>query len=146
MSDNDRMRIDKWLWVARFFKTRSLAATVIASHKIRCNGEHVKPARDLKVGDELEITIGQLSHTLLGLAILLLSVPAASSEQLGRVVGIADGDTLTLLDVSRQQHKVRLASIDAPEAHQPFSQKSKTSLSALAFNKEVVVECPKNHF
>jgi ribosome-associated heat shock protein Hsp15 len=54
-----RMRIDKWLWVARFFKTRSLAATAIASHKIRCNGDHVKPARDLKVGDELEITIGQ---------------------------------------------------------------------------------------
>jgi ribosome-associated heat shock protein Hsp15 len=58
MSD-DRMRIDKWLWVARFFKTRSLAAVAIASHKIKCNGEHVKPARELKVGDELEITIGQ---------------------------------------------------------------------------------------
>jgi ribosome-associated heat shock protein Hsp15 len=53
------MRIDKWLWVARFFKTRSLASTAIASHKIKCNGEHVKPARELKVGDELEITIGQ---------------------------------------------------------------------------------------
>lgn len=53
------MRIDKWLWVARFFKTRSLASVAIASHKIRCNGDHVKPARDLKVGDELEITIGQ---------------------------------------------------------------------------------------
>ncbi len=56
---DDRMRIDKWLWVARFFKTRSLAAQAIASHKIRCNGDHVKPARDLKAGDELEITIGQ---------------------------------------------------------------------------------------
>jgi ribosome-associated heat shock protein Hsp15 len=56
---NERMRIDKWLWVARFFKTRSLASMAIASHKIRCNGDHVKPARDLKVGDELEITIGQ---------------------------------------------------------------------------------------
>jgi len=56
---NDRMRIDKWLWVARFFKTRSLASTAISSHKIRCNGDHVKPARDLKIGDELEITIGQ---------------------------------------------------------------------------------------
>ncbi len=53
------MRIDKWLWVARFFKTRSLASVAIASHKIRCNGDHVKPARDLNVGDELEITIGQ---------------------------------------------------------------------------------------
>jgi ribosome-associated heat shock protein Hsp15 len=57
--NDDRMRIDKWLWVARFFKTRSLAAQAIASHKIRCNGDHVKPARDLKIGDELEITIGQ---------------------------------------------------------------------------------------
>lgn len=58
MSDG-RMRIDKWLWVARFFKTRSLASTAIASHKIKCYGEHVKPARELRVGDELEITIGQ---------------------------------------------------------------------------------------
>ena len=58
MSEADRMRIDKWLWVARFFKTRSLAAASIASHRIKCNGEHVKPARDLKRGDELEITIG----------------------------------------------------------------------------------------
>jgi ribosome-associated heat shock protein Hsp15 len=59
MNDTARMRIDKWLWVARFFKTRSLASTAIASHKIKCNGEHVKPARELKIGDELEITIGQ---------------------------------------------------------------------------------------
>lgn len=56
---DDRMRIDKWLWVARFFKTRSLASTAITSHKIKCNGEPVKPARELKVGDELEIAIGQ---------------------------------------------------------------------------------------
>jgi ribosome-associated heat shock protein Hsp15 len=56
---NDRMRIDKWLWVARFFKTRSLAAAAISSHKIRCNGEHVKPARDLKIGDEIEVNTGQ---------------------------------------------------------------------------------------
>ena len=53
------MRIDKWLWVARFFKTRSLAADAIAGHKIKCNGEHVKPARELKMGDCLEIAIGQ---------------------------------------------------------------------------------------
>ena len=58
MSD-ERMRIDKWLWVARFFKTRSLASTATASHKIKCNGEHVKPARELKIGDEIEITIDQ---------------------------------------------------------------------------------------
>jgi ribosome-associated heat shock protein Hsp15 len=61
MSQAERMRIDKWLWAARFFKTRSLAAAAIAiaSHKVKCNGEHVKPARDLKVGDRIEVTIGQ---------------------------------------------------------------------------------------
>jgi ribosome-associated heat shock protein Hsp15 len=59
MTDTERMRIDKWLWVARFFKTRSLAATALASNKIKCNGEHVKPARELKIGDRLDITIGQ---------------------------------------------------------------------------------------
>lgn len=56
---SERMRIDKWLWAARFFKTRGLASTAIASHKIKCNGDHVKPARELNVGDELEIAIGQ---------------------------------------------------------------------------------------
>ncbi len=60
MSD-ERMRIDKWLWVARFFKTRSLASTAIASHKFKCNGEHIKPAREIKGGDEFDITIG---HTV----------------------------------------------------------------------------------
>ena len=59
MNDSEHMRIDKWLWVARFFKTRSLAAAAIASHKISCNGEHVKPARELKADDRIEITIGQ---------------------------------------------------------------------------------------
>lgn len=59
MTETERMRIDKWLWVARFFKTRSLAAEAIGSHRIRCNGENVKPARELRIGDELEITIGQ---------------------------------------------------------------------------------------
>jgi endonuclease YncB( thermonuclease family) len=52
-----------------------------------------------------------------------------------RVVGIADGDTLTVLDSSNQQHKVRLYGIDAPEKKQPFGTRSKQNLSALAFGK-----------
>ena len=59
MDEMERLRIDKWLWAARFFKTRSLAAAAIDSRKVRCNGEHVKPARDLKLGDEIEITTGE---------------------------------------------------------------------------------------
>jgi endonuclease YncB( thermonuclease family) len=55
------------------------------------------------------------------------------------VVGIADGDTLTVLTASKKQHKIRLAEIDAPENIQPFGTKSKQSLSDMCFGKEVEV-------
>jgi len=81
---NEGMRIDKWLWVARFFKTRSLASMAIASHKIRCNGDHVKPARDLKVGDELEITIGQTVFVVIVQGMAEQRRPAPEARQLYR--------------------------------------------------------------
>jgi ribosome-associated heat shock protein Hsp15 len=59
LSETERTRIDKWLWAARFFKTRSLAVAAINSRKVKCNGAHVKPARELKAGDEIEITLGE---------------------------------------------------------------------------------------
>jgi ribosome-associated heat shock protein Hsp15 len=52
------VRIDKWLWAARFFKTRSTAQQAVEGGKVRVNGERVKPAKDLRVGDELSIQIG----------------------------------------------------------------------------------------
>lgn len=58
----------------------------------------------------------------------------------GQVVGVADGDTLTLLTAARQEVRVRLAEIDAPEKAQPFGQSAKTSLSALCFRKPAQVQ------
>jgi ribosome-associated heat shock protein Hsp15 len=55
----DRQRVDKWLWAARFFKTRSLAADAIDAGRVRIDGHAVKPAKEIRVGDELEIHIGQ---------------------------------------------------------------------------------------
>ena len=52
------VRIDKWLWAARFFKTRSLAAAAVENGKVRWNGERIKPARLLKAGDLLHIDNG----------------------------------------------------------------------------------------
>jgi endonuclease YncB( thermonuclease family) len=76
--------------------------------------------------------------------VLFLSALSLQAETLtGYVVGIADGDTLTVLDASHQQHKIRLAGIDAPEKGQPFGDRSKQSLAAMAFNKNVTVEWNK---
>jgi len=52
------MRIDKWLWAARFFKTRSAAQQAIEGGKVKLNGERTKPARELKTGDALAIHVG----------------------------------------------------------------------------------------
>ena len=53
------LRVDKWLWAARFFKTRSLAQQAVEGGRVKVNEERVKPARPLKVGDRLEIHIGE---------------------------------------------------------------------------------------
>lgn len=55
MNDNARasMRLDKWLWVARFYKTRALTVEAIGSGKVHVNGERAKPAKSIKAGDEI---------------------------------------------------------------------------------------------
>jgi endonuclease YncB( thermonuclease family) len=64
---------------------------------------------------------------------------SAWADFTGDVVGVADGDTITVLDASKVQHKVRLAEIDAPEKAQAFGNRSKQALSALVFGKTVLV-------
>jgi ribosome-associated heat shock protein Hsp15 len=61
---DDRVRIDKWLWAARFYKTRSLAADAIAGGKVQVNGERVKRARPMQVGDEVRIRQGPYEHSI----------------------------------------------------------------------------------
>lgn len=59
------MRVDKWLWTARLFKTRSLAAEAVKGGRVHLNGIAVKPGRELKAGDELEVTVGQFRRTVI---------------------------------------------------------------------------------
>ena len=56
--DDDKVRLDKWLWAARFFKTRALAKAAIEGGKVHCRGERCKPSKEPKVGDELMIRSG----------------------------------------------------------------------------------------
>ena len=59
MTNTEDIRIDKWLWAARFFKTRNLAADAVNGGKVHVNGQRCKPSRDLRVGDVVTITKDQ---------------------------------------------------------------------------------------
>jgi endonuclease YncB( thermonuclease family) len=83
-----------------------------------------------------------LARSLL-LILLLVASPARAELLHGKVVAIADGDTLTVLDAAKNQHKIRLSGIDAPEKRQPLGSRSKENLSRLAFDKEVTVDWQK---
>ena len=85
-----------------------------------------------------------LHHRLFALLLLLLISARVPAETLtGRIVGVSDGDTLTLLSAEHVPHKIRIAGIDAPEKKQPFGEKAKASLSALAYNRSVEADCRK---
>jgi endonuclease YncB( thermonuclease family) len=77
------------------------------------------------------------------LTLLLMPIAAQQKTITGKVVGVSDGDTITVLDGSKRQHKVRLEGIDAPESAQAFGQKSKQSLSDLVFGRIVTVTSSK---
>jgi ribosome-associated heat shock protein Hsp15 len=61
----DAVRLDKWLWAARFFKTRSLATDAVAGGKVDVNGERAKPAKAVKPGDEVRLRVGPYEHILI---------------------------------------------------------------------------------
>ena len=82
--------------------------------------------------------IGIKSFLLILGCLLFLNV-TYSKEYRGKVVALADGDTFTLLTVDKQQVKVRLSEIDAPEKAQPFGSRSRQALSDLVFSREVLV-------
>lgn len=65
-----KVRLDKWLWAARFFKTRSLAATAIETGKVEVNGERAKRAKQLQAGDSVAVRLGPYTHQI---TVLILS-------------------------------------------------------------------------
>jgi ribosome-associated heat shock protein Hsp15 len=60
----DRVRIDKWLWAARFFKTRTLASEAVQAGRVEINGAKAKPSKDVTIGDTLDLRIGDMPWTV----------------------------------------------------------------------------------
>ena len=82
----------------------------------------------------------EMRRAVLVLMLAIAPCMGLADELRGRVVGVADGDTLTVLDAWRQQIKVRLAEIDAPEKAQPYGQRSKQALSGLCYGREAIID------
>jgi len=76
------VRLDKWLWAARFFKTRGLATEAVAGGKIEVNGEHAKPAKAVKPGDELRIRLGPYEHVVIVRDLAERRGPASVAQRL----------------------------------------------------------------
>ena len=79
--EDDKVRLDKWLWAARFYKTRALAKTAIESGKVHCRGERCKPGKEPKVGDQFQIRTGFDERTVVveALSIVRRGAPEAQT-------------------------------------------------------------------
>ncbi len=103
------LRLDKWLWCARFFRSRSLAAEAVAGGKVHVNRQRVRPARVVRAGDLLEITVGYEVHTVEVKAIPARRGPAAEA----RLCYEETPDSVARRERSREQR--RLAAMAAPQ-------------------------------
>ena len=80
--ETTRVRLDKWLWAARFFKTRALAADAIESGKVEVNGERAKRAKQLQLGDSVRVRLGPYHHIITVLAVSERRGPASVAKTL----------------------------------------------------------------
>jgi ribosome-associated heat shock protein Hsp15 len=78
----DPQRVDRWLWVSRLVKTRSLAADAVKDKRVKVNGVNCKPAKEVGPGDELELRNGELRISVLIRGTMLMRGPAAVAQQL----------------------------------------------------------------
>lgn len=78
----ERLRLDKWLWAARLYKTRSLAADDIDKGRVQVNQQVAKPSRELKAGDRVDIRSGPLTRTIIVKALSTVRGPAPQAQML----------------------------------------------------------------
>lgn len=80
--EDDKVRLDKWLWAARFYKTRALAKAAIESGKVHCRAERCKPGKEPRIGDELQIRAGFDERTVVVQALSVVRRGAPEAQAL----------------------------------------------------------------
>jgi ribosome-associated heat shock protein Hsp15 len=99
------MRVDKWLWTARLFKTRGLAAAAVRGGRVHVDGVAVKPSREVAPGDQLEITIGLVRRTVIVRGAVERRVSAAEAANLYEE---------TEQSVAEREHQIEMRRLSGP--------------------------------
>ena len=106
-----KVRVDKWLWAARFFKTRSLASRAVSGGHVQLNGGRIKPSRTVEVGDRLRIKRGEEEFTVDILALGTRRGPA----KIARTLYAETGESIAAREAAREQRKLIRAPAARPE-------------------------------
>lgn len=118
MSHSEKIRLDKWLWAARFFKTRATAATAVNGGKVHVNGQRVKSSRPILIGDRLEITRGHVQSVINIVELSDKRGPAKLAQHLYQETP----ESIELREIKSQQRKLLNASMPTsqgkPNKHQ----------------------------
>jgi len=109
--DEEKVRIDKWLWAARFFKTRSLAARAVSGGHVHLNGNRVKPARPVQIGDELVIRRGEVEFTVQILALSDRRGPA----RIARTLYAESEESIAAREAAREERRLIRAAAPRPQ-------------------------------
>lgn len=120
----EAVRLDKWLWAARFFKTRSLATEAVNGGKVELNGLRPKPSKDVKIGDQLRVRLGPFVHALTIRALSDRRGPASVAAQLYE----ESPESIAARERLREQH--RLAPAAQYEERGRPTKKDRRALSA----------------
>lgn len=118
MDNLDKLRVDKWLWAARFFKTRAVATKAVDGGKVHVNGQRVKSSRPIQIGDRLEITRGQMQSVV---EISILSEKRGPAKE-AQTLYQETAESIDQRELKSQQRKLLSASMPhsqgKPDKHQ----------------------------
>lgn len=107
LTELESIRIDKWLWAARFFKTRGLAAEAVAGGKVHVNGQRCKPGKDIRIGDTVTVTKEQYTWTLAVTDLNKQRRPASEAVSLYQEDEVSAQKRLQQIEEHHQQKALR---------------------------------------
>ncbi len=128
-SDAAPVRLDKWLWAARFYKTRSLAKTAVEGGKVHLNGARTKPAKDVIPGDRLTVTRGEVEQTV----IIVDTAERRGSASIAATLYEETTESIDAREAIRAERRMRSAGLVVPKSRP--NKKQRRALQELKANR-----------